>query len=251
MEPFGDNGTGEDSVEKTPFMRFKIGGRMMCSILTLKNWVQFVTKKKKQEKKRTSGDVNDTTESVKVKKVISHHKMRRITSELNLEESLPWHFEKGMSYHCISQGDVDSLTYLRVIVKQQKIKYLLLSTWCMSNTDIQELKSWIEKGYIEKMDFYVGEIFTSRYASEFVTLKDLCNKTGGRVALFRNHSKVMAGFGEKFDFVIESSANVNTNPRCEQTCITCDTDLALFYKEFYDGIKSYDHTFDDWNPVEL
>ena len=53
---------------------------------------------------------------------------RRVKSELHLEECLPWHFEKGAAYHCISHGDVDSLTYLRVIVKQQPVEYVLIST---------------------------------------------------------------------------------------------------------------------------
>lgn len=37
---------------------------------------------------------------------------------------------------------------------------------------------------------------------------------------------------------MEGSANVNTNPRIEQTCLTRDRDLFEFYREFYDGIKS-------------
>lgn len=192
-----------------------------------------------------------TGAGVRVFKTLGPHKTRRLTSELALNAVLPWHFEKGETWHCISQGDVDSLTYLRVIVKQQKIRYALLSTWCMAVTDIEEIASWVDAGYIDRIDFYVGEIFTSRYASEFVVLKDLCQRTGGRVALFRNHSKIMAGFGEKFDFVIESSANVNTNPRCEQATVTIDTGLARFYKDFFDGIKSYDHGFDDWTPMEV
>ena len=215
---------------------------------------QAIKKAKNSENDQNNGENDEKTQKSAgnvCKSTISYHKMRRITSELNLEETLPWHFEPGTAYHVISQGDVDSLTYLRVIVKQQRLKYLILSTWCMSITDIEEIASWIEKKYIVRADFYVGEIFTSRYAKEFVILKNLCENTGGRVALFRNHSKVMAGFGEKFDFAIESSANVNTNPRCEQTTITLDRGLALFYKEFYDGIKSIDRSFDDWRPIDV
>lgn len=203
------------------------------------------------EKKKAKTETDEAAGGVQAFQGYGYHKMRRINSEIALNQVLPWHFEKGEVWHCISQGDVDSLTYLRVIVKQQKIKYLLLSTWCMAATDIQEIGSWIDAGYIDRVDFYVGEIFTSRYASEFVILKDLCERTGGRVALFRNHSKVMAGFGDRFDFVIESGANVNTNPRCEQATISIDSGAARFYKEFYDAIKSYDHTFDDWKPLEV
>ena len=69
--------------------------------------------------------------------------------------------------------------------------------------------------------------------------------------MFRNHAKVFCGFGERFDFTIESSANVNTNPRTENTVITLDTGLALFYKEFFDGIVSFERNFDGWMPYEI
>ena len=72
------------------------------------------------------------------------------------------------------------------------------------------------------------------------------------MAVFRNHSKVMAGFGERFDFAVEGSANLNSNPRCEQTVITLDTGLARFYKEeIFDNIRSFNKDFDDWKPYKL
>ena len=46
-------------------------------------------------------------EVIKVKKTMTPHQARRINSELALEKSLPWHFEPGVAYHCISFGDVD------------------------------------------------------------------------------------------------------------------------------------------------
>lgn len=206
-----------------------------------------------KHRKEPEQDAKETEpeQGVQAYRTMGYHKMRRINSEVALNQVLPWHFSRGDIWHCISQGDVDSLTYLRVIVKQQRIRYLLISTWCMASTDIQEISGWVDAGYIDHVDFYVGEIFTSRYAAEFTELKALCAHTGGRVALFRNHSKIMAGFGDQFDFAIESSANVNTNPRCEQATISIDSGLARFYKEFFDGVKSYDHSFDAWSPVEV
>ena len=61
----------------------------------------------------------------------------------------------------------------------------------------------------------------------------------------------MAGFGDRFAFAIESSANVNTNPRCEQTVITIDRGLAEFYKDFYDGINDFDGLYKDWKPYDF
>lgn len=201
-------------------------------------------------KEKPDEDLN-SDKKISVKKITTEHQMRRVISEINLEKELPWHFEKGVSYHCISFGDVDSLTYMRVIVKQQHIRYALLSTWCMASADIQEIKKWIEAGYLDRIDFYVGEIFKASYRQQYEELIELCKDYGGRVAIFRNHAKVMVLFGEKFDAVIESSANVNTNPRTEQSCITVDTELAIWYKKFFDDIKSFERNFDYVKPMEL
>jgi len=37
----------------------------------------------------------------------------------------------------------------------------------------------------------------------------------------------------------------------ENTVITLNTDLALFYKDFYDNIISFERNFDDWKPTDL
>lgn len=185
----------------------------------------------------------DEEKSVSVKKIESVHLKRRVTSEMALEKELTWHFDKGDCYHCFSWGDVDSLTYLRVIVKQQRLEFALISTWCMAETDILEIFSWIEKGYIGRVDFYVGEIFKGSYAKEYKLLFELCSKYRCRLVIFRNHSKIMVALGEKFDAVIEASANVNTNPRSEQAVITVDTELAYWYKDIFDEITPFNSDF--------
>ena len=190
--------------------------------------------------------------AVRCSRVKNVHFEKRIRSEIALEQVVDWYFEPGMSYHCISQGDVDSLTYLRMAVRQQPLEYVLLSTWCMAITDVKELELWLERGYIGHLDVYVGEIFQGTYREVYDYLKGMMQRLGkGRVCIFRNHSKVMVGFGERFDFAIESSANVNTNPRCEQTCITVDSGLAYFYKDFFDGINSFSDDFSGWSKYEL
>ena len=141
---------------------------------------------------------------------------------------------------------------MRFVVRQQKIKYALLSTWAMALADVEEIRSWLEKGIVKRFDFYVGE--NLKYPANFPQyqlLIETCKKFGGRVCLLRNHSKTAIFFGERFDVVIESSANCNGNPRIEETVITMDTDLALFYKKFWDEQISFDHDFDDVKPMEL
>lgn len=189
--------------------------------------------------------------SVQIFKTMSVAKKMKLLSEAALDDALDWHLEEGVAYHCMSMGDVDSLTYLRHIVRQQPLEYLVVSTWCMAMEDALEIAEWVERGMVGRVDFYVGEIFKNGYRGVRDAIETVATACGGRVARFRNHSKIMAGFGRDFGFAIESSANINTNPRAEQTVITVDDGLALFYKEFFDEINSFDAGFEKWKPYKF
>lgn len=167
---------------------------------------------------------------------------RRAFSETQLldlvEKDIPFH--DGESYHFITGGDVDSLSYLKIVLRQQDLDYLLFSTWCMASEDIYQIEDWLNSGKIKKCDAYVGEIFPGTYRLEYALLKPMIESHGGRVAVFRNHSKIYAGIGEKFAFGIETSANINTNPRTENGCITVGPEIYEFYRKYFDGIISFE-----------
>jgi len=166
---------------------------------------------------------------------------RRAFSETQLLDVLPREFQENHSYHCITAGDVDSLSYLKCILRQQKLSYCLASTWCMAADDILQFDEWLTDGRIKKLDFYVGEIFPGTYVYEYAKLKQIFEKHQcGRIAVFKNHSKIYAGTGEKFSFAVESSANINTNPRTENGCITIGKEIFEFYKSYFDGIISFE-----------
>ena len=179
------------------------------------------------------------------------HLSRKILSEQALLEQMDWHFKEGDCYHCFSFGDVDSLTFFKHILRQQPVKYLALSTWCMAGEDVADLRKWYRKGMLGRVDFYVGEIFPGSYSHVYDAVIEFCEECGGRVAVFRNHSKVMAVIGERFDCLIESSANVNTNPRSENTVITVDRQLTRDYVRLFNGIKSFDKATRDVPVYEL
>ena len=176
------------------------------------------------------------SESIEVK---TTHEIRRCVSESKLREILPAVLEKDTSYHIISGGDIDSMSFLKHVLYSQSTDYLLLSTWCMALEDIKQLDIFIKQKKIKRLDAYVGEIFPGTYLKEYEALKPVVAQTGGRVVVFRNHSKIFAGSGPDFKFVVESSANINTNPRTENTVITTNDALFDFYKDFFDGIQTF------------
>ncbi len=175
---------------------------------------------------------------------------RKAFSELNLMDIMPVEFEEDQVIHIISQGDIDSLSYLKYLLRFQNLEYLLFSTWCMAEDDILLIDEWICNDKIKNIDAYVGEIFTGTYSKEYALLKKVINKTDGRICVFRNHSKIFAGKGEKFSFIVESSANINTNPRAENTTITISEEAFNFYKKHFDDIKSFTNDYTEWRPYE-
>ena len=172
------------------------------------------------------------------------HLSRKAASEAALSAALDWHFQEGDCYHCFSFGDVDSLTFFKHVLRQQRVLYLGLSTWCMAGEDVDDLREWHRRGMLGRVDFYVGEIFPGSYPDVYDAVLDFLPECGGRLCVFRNHSKIMMVIGERFDCLIESSANVNTNPRSENTVITVDRQLVADYIELFNGIKSFDHATD-------
>lgn len=173
----------------------------------------------------------------------SRHLTRKAASESALENAIDWHFADGDCYHCFSLGDVDSLTYLKHILRQQPLHYVALSTWCMAKDDVDTLDEWVNKGLIGRVDFYVGEIFRASYAEVYEACKKLIKKCGGRLVVFRNHAKVMMIKGERFDCLVESSANINTNPRSENTVITVDSALVDDYIRLFSEIKPFNKDY--------
>lgn len=161
---------------------------------------------------------------------------RRSFSELNLI-NMDINFKYGYSYNFITGGDIDMLSYLKLILRHQKLKYLLISTWCISREDILQIKEYLNDKNIITIDVYVGEIFPTSYKKEYALLKNIIPK-GGSLKVFRNHSKILCGYGDEFYFAVQSSANINTNPRTENACIQINEDIFKFYKDYFDGIKS-------------
>lgn len=188
--------------------------------------------------------------AAKMIKTIPYHRMIRMISDKNIEDLLPWHFEDGVAYHCLSYGGIDAYSYLKFILKQQRLKYCLISSWIISPYDADEIKERVKAGDIQKIDFYVGDIFKGGYRGAYNKTLEAAEMCNGRVAIFHNHCRIIVGFGEKFDFAIESSTNLNVNLRLEQTTIYVNRELAQWYKAYFDEIHAFNRDFDNWEPWE-
>lgn len=200
-------------------------------------------KKKYTRKTQESQDAR----AIKAKR---RREVRRVKSAEALAKALPEPIERGMSYHVISSGNVDASTFLAHIANQVSLDYCLFSTWCMSSTSVETFKDLFDRGRISRIDGYCGQLFQAQYSDEWLVMCGMVEPFGGRIAIMKNHSKLFLGcnVAKNFYFVVETSANMNYNPRTEQFAIHCDRDLFHFYLDYFDGVRSIERNFDDWIP---
>lgn len=172
----------------------------------------------------------------------NRHAVRRAKAEAELETLLPERIEDGDSWHVISHGNIDAPSYLRHLLKPTYFDFVGVSTWCIARPDIQEIADWLDTGRIDRFALYAGEIFRNQYGDEYEMVLSLREQYDVHFVMAKNHSKVTlcANYAEDYYVVVESSANVNTNPRIEQACVTRSRELFEFYRDFFDGIKSID-----------
>ncbi len=181
------------------------------------------------------------TRRATAQKSANRHHMRRANAEATLAEILPATIAPGESWHVMSRGDIDSLSYVRhVLAGVSHLDHLLMSTWCIAKNDLTEISNWLESGRVEQFDLYAGEIFPGSYGDEYEQMLAMCENYGARLVIAKNHSKVTLCSVDDYKIVIESSANVNTNPRIEQSALHHNADLHGFYLDFFSGVKSID-----------
>lgn len=168
---------------------------------------------------------------------------RRSWSESYLLDLLgEFEFREGHCYNFLTGGDIDELSYLKAVLRSQCLDHVLVSTWSMFSGDGVQILEWVKSGQIAKADIYVGEIFKASYSGEWKVLHEFfkANPGKGRICVFRNHAKIIAGRGPKFAFGLQSSANVGRNPRTENACLQIGEDIYNFYNDYFSKIITFE-----------
>lgn len=152
---------------------------------------------------------------------------------LNLTDKL----EMGYIYNYLTSGDINTMSYLKLITRHYNLDYLLMSTWAMGIEDVYQIRDLFVEKKIKKMDMFVDYRFLGIRKQQYNLFCDLFEEYDGSITALQNHSKTMAGKGEGFYFAVQSSANMNENPRVENTCIQTTKEIFDFYYEFFKTIK--------------
>lgn len=97
-------------------------------------------------------------------------------------------------------------------------------------------------GRLDKVDLLVGGAMKdncehNRGYGYLEQITDIFKTNGWTVSMYNNHSKVMLFDADTGKFVIESSSNLNENPKVEQFRLEKSAELFDFYSSFFREIR--------------
>ena len=149
-----------------------------------------------QQKQQDDDDDSDELEGTAVSKALkTRYAYRRAYSEMELLDALEapgFFFVPGTSYNFMTRGDVDALSFLRLILRIQNVDRLTLSTWCIAPDDVLQLKKWITEGRIGRLDVWLGEIYrgnSGRHGVTVASMREALKGLGGGIRAGRTQSR--------------------------------------------------------------
>lgn len=126
-----------------------------------------------------------------------------------------------------------------------KAKRMDISTLSLSYQNILGIEAFMQKGYIQNLNFLIGYYFYSHERNGLVKKMyehlDIDNNL--QIAVCRNHTKQVVIETERgAKIVFHGSANLRSSDNMEQLQITFDPELHDFIKEFNDSVIEKYHT---------
>ena len=145
--------------------------------------------------------------------------------------------EDGESLRAISYaGGFSSCSVVLWIADRTKIRSMFASTLRVGKKEIDALADLHSAGRLDKAHFILSGLAKNntaasgkdyRYTEYF---EQVCMESGFSWKYAKNHSKVILLDADSGKYVVETSSNLNENPKIEQFCITCSEEVYEFYK---------------------
>lgn len=161
-------------------------------------------------------------------------KIEKSVKQLNsLIESLP---NKNEVFKFISvSGGFSSISFIKYISEFENINELYATTLRVGKKEVEI----IENLNIEKCYFIIGKIMqesSGQVLEYFNIFKEKCNKNNWKFCAINNHSKIILIKTDKNFYILETSSNLNENPKIEQFSFENSQELFEWYKKLIIGI---------------
>lgn len=145
----------------------------------------------------------------------------------------------GFVHKFITDGGFSSISFVKYIADRCHIYDFYVSSFRIGKKELLLINSLYSSGNIDRCHFAVGTLMASGDKSDrkygyYECFKELCDRNGWEYAVVNNHSKILLFDTDAGKYVIETSSNLNENPKIEQFSFEQDAGLYDFYKSVFD-----------------
>ena len=161
-----------------------------------------------------------------------------IRSTRELETIMPCLPEDEV-YKLVSDGGFSSISFVKYIAERTVIRNMHVSSFRIGKKELQLIDALHQQGKILKCNFAVGTLMKNagmtvnryHYYDNFV---GVCEKNDWKYMTVNNYSKLLLFDTDCGKFVLETSSNLNENPKIEQFSFEMDEELYRFYKSVFE-----------------
>jgi hypothetical protein len=159
------------------------------------------------------------------------------------------------SYRLISlSGGLASITFIKYIAEKSKIEELTASTLRIGEKQFNYLLQMRNTNMLGKASFFVSTMQrdldkqnanknSRKKYNYYKRYKEQCKKNGWNNYVLNNHAKIILMKTKNDYFVLETSSNLNENPKIEQYCLSNDKSIYDFYYfDVFEKLKSVSDT---------
>lgn len=166
-------------------------------------------------------------------------KFNIIKAKMELKELMP-ELPEGHVYKFISDGGFSTISFIVLVAEMAKINNLYASSFRIGKKELQVIDALHKKGVIKNCCFAVGTLMKNdseaiKKYGYYENFEKVCNDNGFRYCTVNNHSKIILFDTDKGKYVLETSSNLNTNPKIEQFSFEKDEELYNFYQKCFEN----------------
>lgn len=135
----------------------------------------------------------------------------------------------------LSFGGFSSASFIALTASKTHINNLHVSTFRVGEKEIKLLEKLHKEGKLDNCTFVVfaTNLESSNDKYRYMRIVDtVCKRNNWKMLTRQNHSKVLLFDTDAGKYVIETSSNLNENPKVEQFSFEKDAALYDFYMEY-------------------
>lgn len=160
--------------------------------------------------------------------------------------------EHDVEMFCLNVGQFNLIDIIEYIVDFVGECDINIATWTAANANISKAEEFINSGKARSMRWIIDPSFKSRQPAYVANLMSLFGSDCVRT--IPTHAKFVTISNEKWNFVLQTSANLNQNKRLENFNISENKEFCKFFLDFVDDVfQKFDQQdlFGSQNPNQL